>query len=79
MYTKMTTNLMVQSVDKSIDFYKNILGFSVLASIPGKNDELQFAILSKDELMLMLQEKSNFIEEYPIDKLRKINFGGEYY
>lgn len=66
MYKNMTTNLMVESVDNAIAFYKDTLGFSVVASVPGKNDELQFAILSKDNLMLMFQEKSNFIEEYPV-------------
>ena len=68
MYTNMTTNLMVQSVDKAIAFYKDILDFSVIASVPGRIEELQFAILSKDKLMLMLQEKNNFIEEYPVLK-----------
>ena len=62
----MTTNLMVESVDKAIAFYVEVLGFSVVVSLPGKNDELQFAILSKDELILMVQEKSNLIEEYPV-------------
>ena len=66
MYTNMTTNLMVQSVDKAIAFYKDILGFSVETAVPGKNDKFQFAILSKDKLMLMVQERSNFIEEYPV-------------
>ena len=72
MYTNMTTNLMVESVDKSIAFYKDILGFTVVVSLPGKNDELQFAILSKDGLSLMLQEKSNLIEEYPILDVEKV-------
>ena len=66
MYTNMTTNLMVESVDKSIAFYQDILGFNVVASVPGKNDGLQFAILTKDGINLMLQERSNLIEECPI-------------
>lgn len=66
MYTNITTNLMVRSVDKAIDFYQDILGFSLVASVPGKSDELQFAMLSKDNLMLMMQERRNFIEEYPV-------------
>ena len=65
MYTNMTANLMVESVDKSLAFYKEVLGFSLAASVPGKNNELQFAIVSKDNLMLMMQEKTNLIEEYP--------------
>lgn len=66
MYKTMTTNLMVENVDNAIAFYKDTLGFTVVVSVPGKKGELQFAILSKDNLMLMFQEKSNFIEEYPV-------------
>ncbi|MDL2300619.1 VOC family protein [Clostridiaceae bacterium OttesenSCG-928-D20] len=66
MYKSMETNLMVESVDKSIAFYKDVLGFSEVLSVPGKNNELQFAILSKDGLVLMVQEKNNLIEEYPV-------------
>ena len=73
MYTNMTTNLMVESVDKAIAFYKDILGFTVVVSVPGKNDELQFAILSKDGLSLMLQERRNFIEECPILDVERVH------
>lgn len=66
MYKDITTNLMVESVDKAIAFYKGILGFSVVTSVPGKNDELQFAILSKDNLMLMFEERNALIEEYSV-------------
>jgi len=72
MYINMTTNLMVKSVDKSIAFYKSILGFEEMVTVPGKNGDLQFAILSKDKLMLMFQEKNNLIEEYPILNTDKI-------
>lgn len=66
MYKSMTTNLMVESVDKSIVFYRDVLGFSVVTSVPGKGNELQFAIMSNDDILLMLQEKDNLIEEYPV-------------
>ncbi len=66
MYTAMTPNLMVKSVDKAITFYQEALGFSLVDSVPGKDNELQFAILQKDKLMLMMQERSNFIAEYPV-------------
>ena len=65
MYTNMTTNLMVESVDESVAFYKDILGFSVTASVPADSGELQFAILTKDGLNLMLQERTNLIGECP--------------
>jgi uncharacterized glyoxalase superfamily protein PhnB len=68
----MTTNLMVESVDDSAAFYQNILGFSVVDSVPNESGKLQFAILSKDNLTLMLQEKGNLTEEYPILNTNKV-------
>lgn len=66
MYKNITTNLMVESVEKSVAFYQDILGFSMVTSVPGETGGLQFAILTKDGLNLMMQEKSNMIKEYPI-------------
>lgn len=72
MYKNMTTNLMVESVDKAAAFYESVLGFSIMVSVPGKNGELQFAILTKDNLMLMVQERSNLTEEYPVLNTDKV-------
>lgn len=72
MYKNMTTNLMVNNVEKSITFYQGILNFEVLVSVPGKEGGLQFAILGKDTLTLMVQEKGNLIEEYPVLKVEKV-------
>jgi len=72
MYKSITANLMVESVDKAIDFYKEILDFSVIASVPGPKDELQFAILIHDGIMLMMQEKNSITSEYPILDVPKI-------
>ncbi|MGM0165785.1 hypothetical protein IGI39_000735 [Enterococcus sp. AZ135] len=66
MYKNITTNLMVASVDASVKFYQEILGLEVVASVPAKDQTLQFAILAKETITLMLQEKNNLIEEYPI-------------
>jgi uncharacterized glyoxalase superfamily protein PhnB len=73
MYASMTTNLMVESVDESLAFYRDILGFSVVASVPNGSGALQFAIMSKDAIALMFQEKTSLGEEYPLlaaDKVR---------
>ena len=73
MFTNMTTNLMVESVDESVAFYQDVLGFSVVNSVPNNSGALQFAILSKDNLFLMMQERTNLIEECPslaTDKVR---------
>lgn len=65
MYMNMTVNLMVESVDESLAFYRDVLGFSLVASVPDDRGSLQFAILTKDKSTLMLQERNNLIEEYP--------------
>jgi Uncharacterized protein conserved in bacteria len=72
MYKSVTANLMVESVERAIKFYQEILGFSVVVSVPGKDVELQFAILSKDDLMIMVQEKSNLMKEYPVLAAEKL-------
>jgi len=72
MYKSITTNLMVENVNESVAFYRDILGFSVLTSVPSENGGLQFAILSKDGLNLMMQEKNNLIKEYPILSTSKV-------
>lgn len=62
MYKNITTNLMVVSVDASVEFYQEVLGLEVVASVPAKDQTLQFAILAKESLTLMLQEQSNLSE-----------------
>jgi Uncharacterized protein conserved in bacteria len=72
MYTNMTTNLMVENVEKSVAFYQDILGFVVAVSVPNQEGGLQFAILAKDNLTIMVQEKNNLMEEYPVLKAEKL-------
>lgn len=72
MYKNITTNLMVMSVDESVDFYQKILSLEVVASVPAEDQTLQFAILSKESVTLMLQEKQNLSKEYPILTTEKI-------
>lgn len=78
MYKNITTNLMVTSVDTSVKFYQEILGLEVVASVPAKNQTLQFAILAKEAMTLMLQEKENLSEEYPILAAKKSNHPSHY-
>ncbi|SFX42784.1 Uncharacterized conserved protein PhnB, glyoxalase superfamily [Thermoactinomyces sp. DSM 45891] len=66
MYKGMTTNLMVESVEEALAFYREILGFSLVTSVPNDNGQLQFAILQKDKLSLMIQQRASLIQEYPI-------------
>lgn len=72
MYEKITTNIMVENVEKTIKFYEEKLDFKTIISVPNENNRLQFAIIGKDNIEIMFQEKENLIEEYPSLKTDKI-------
>lgn len=65
MLKSISPNLMVENIESTIKFYEDTLHFSTVATVPSKNGGLQFAILVKDNCNLMVQERKNFIEEYP--------------
>ncbi len=65
MYENLTPNLMVKSVFESLKFYEEMLGFQKVLTVPETGEDLQFAILKKDNITLMFQEQKNLIQEYP--------------
>lgn len=65
MYKTITTNMMVNNVKESINFYQERLGFISIVTVPSEGEEFDFAILKKDEVTLMFQSKASLIEEYP--------------
>ena len=66
MYNSITPNLMTESVEETIRFYKDNLGFAEAASVPDeKTGKLQFVILAKDNLTIMFQQRESLISEYP--------------
>lgn len=72
MYETITTNIMVKNVKETINFYEKKLGFQKVLSVPEQGEILNFAILNKDKISVMLQEKENLISEYPTLKTEKI-------
>jgi uncharacterized glyoxalase superfamily protein PhnB len=72
MYKNITANLMVENVDETAEFYCRALGFSILASVPKNTEGLQFAILAKDSLSVMIQDRENLIGEYPVLSTPKV-------
>ena len=72
MFKSGTTNLMVESVDKTVEFYEKMLGFQTVASVPKENGAIQFAIVIRDNLTLMFQDRENLILEYPVLKTDKV-------
>jgi uncharacterized glyoxalase superfamily protein PhnB len=57
-------NLMVKDVGKTVEFYTNILGFTVLQTIPEKAPFV-FAIVNANGVLISFQEEKSIKEEYP--------------
>jgi len=72
MYETITTNIMVKNVKETIQFYEEKLWFQKVLSVPEEGDVLNFAILSKDKISIMLQEQENLTSEYPTLKTGEI-------
>ncbi len=64
MYETITANIMVKNVKETIEFYEEKLGFSKVLSVPEEGEVLNFAILNKDKISIMLQEQENLLSEY---------------
>lgn len=64
MFKSLMTNIMVESVDETVDFYINKLSFDIVTSVPKEKNSLVFAILKKDNTIISFQEKDNIISEY---------------
>ena len=61
MYETITTNIMVKNVKETIQFYEVKLGFQKVLSVPEEGEVLNFAILVKDKISIMLQEQTNLL------------------
>lgn len=71
----LTPVVMVDNVKRTIEFYKDKLGFNIIVTVPQEGSEpLDFAILQHGGAMVMFQERNNLIEEYP--ELKKQSAGG---
>lgn len=63
-YSSLTPNMMVASVSHSIAFYRDLLGFDVIMSVPHAGEPV-WARLQSGGAALMLQERNSLVDEYP--------------
>lgn len=73
MFSKITTNLMVGSVNEALAFYEGVLGFSLVLGVPEgsrqivttREDDtpLGFAVIRRDDVELMLQSQKSLSGE----------------
>ena len=72
MKTKKTDpNLMVEDVNQTVDFYKNMLGFDVLATVP-ETGQFNWAMLKQGNVEMQFQTRASLSEEIPAFKDRAI-------
>jgi uncharacterized glyoxalase superfamily protein PhnB len=71
MIKSMTPNLMVQDVNKSIDFYRNVLGFEVIATVPDSG-KFDWAWMKHGTVELMVQTMPSLVQDLPEFKGKSI-------
>jgi len=75
MYSKLTTNMMVEDVNRTVDFYSDVLGFELVMGVLEKSQEivttrqkgqaLGFAIMKCGNIEMMFQAKQSLAKELP--------------
>ena len=68
---KLTPNIMVEDVNRTTTFYKEILGFELLASVP-EEGQFAWAMMKRDGVEMMFQARVSLEEEIPALKQREI-------
>ncbi len=72
-FIKLTPNLMVPDVDRTVDFYRDVLEFEVAATAPQRRP-YEWAMLGRDDVVLMVQSRPSLGAEVPA--LRERTIGG---
>lgn len=60
----LTPNLMVNDVEETIEFYTDILGFTLLMTVP-ETGKLDWAMLKRNDVVMMFQTKKSLTSELP--------------
>jgi uncharacterized glyoxalase superfamily protein PhnB len=70
-FTSLTPSLVVADVDRSLRFYRDVLGFGVTQTVPDASP-LVFAIVRSGPVEVYLNAPGPAFEEYPVLKERPI-------
>jgi uncharacterized glyoxalase superfamily protein PhnB len=63
-FLDVTPNLLVRDVAKSLAFYRDVLGFEVVATIPPDSSSLVFVWLKRDGVNVFLNDATTAGDEY---------------
>ena len=59
-----TPNMMVEDVDRTVAFYREVLGFEVVMTVPDEGP-FDWAMVRRDGVELMFQSRASLAAEYP--------------
>ena len=65
MLKKLTPNLMVEDVQQTLSFYRDVLGFQVQMTLPDQ-PPFDFAIVGRDQVELMFQSRASLSVNVPV-------------
>jgi len=68
---KLTPNLMVEDVNRTTTFYKDVLGFELLATQP-ESGQFDWAMMKRNDVEMMFQARASLTGELPLFKHKAI-------
>jgi len=74
-FNSATVNLMVNNVNKTVEYYEDIFGFNLAMTVP-EEGEYNWAMIERDNVQIMFQKEESLVEDLPIFKDRMI--GGSF-
>lgn len=60
----LTPNLMVNDVEETVEYYTDILGFTLLMTVP-ETGKLDWAMVKRNDVVLMFQTKKSLASDLP--------------
>jgi uncharacterized glyoxalase superfamily protein PhnB len=67
----LTPNLMVEDVNQTVDFYKNQLGFDLIATVP-ETGHFNWAMMKQGGVEMQFQQRASLTEEITVLKDKPI-------
>ena len=63
--TKQTPNMMVEDVNATVEFYRDVLGFNLVMTVPDSG-RFDWALVKRDEVEVMFQTRASLSDELPL-------------
>ncbi|MBC7811826.1 MAG: VOC family protein [Burkholderiales bacterium] len=62
MLKSLTPNVVVHDVNETVEFYRDVLGFQLLTSVP-ETGKFNWAMMAKDGIKMMFQTRPSIVED----------------